>query len=186
MKTMQHKTCLHKGRFLTTMSIGGWEYVERNSAGGAVVICAKTPYNEIIFVEQFRPPVQCNTIELPAGLVGDVLNYVEGPEGIIAAAKRELIEETGWDSNHIEIQLTGPSSPGLSSEEISFVTAEDLFLVGPGGGVGSENISVHRVHVDNVYPWIKQKIASGCKIGPQLFCGLSLVHGKWIQNFFQD
>ena len=48
------------------------------------------------FVEQFRPPVGRQVIEIPAGLVGDDDSHPE--ETIADTARRELLEETGFEA----------------------------------------------------------------------------------------
>ena len=63
---------LHAGRWLTLKKRGRWEYVERNNPGGAVIIMAMTPDDRILFVEQYRVSILQKTIEMPAGLVGDL------------------------------------------------------------------------------------------------------------------
>ena len=63
---------LYQGRWLSLRRRGHWEYAERNNPGGAVIILAVTPDDNILFVEQYRVAVQKFTIEMPAGLVGDL------------------------------------------------------------------------------------------------------------------
>jgi ADP-ribose pyrophosphatase len=41
------------------------------------------------------------------------------------------------------VLLVGPTSSGMSNERIAFVRALDLVRVGDGGGVDSEDITVH-------------------------------------------
>ena len=59
-------------KHLRLVSRGGWSYVQRPNATGVVTIVPRTAEGKIIFVEQFRPPVQAPVIEFPAGLAGDV------------------------------------------------------------------------------------------------------------------
>ena len=81
-----------QGKYQRMMVRGTWEYVERAHAGGlAAIIIAVTPDDEVLFVEQFRVPLQALTIEMPAGLVGDI----HAGESIEVSAIRELEEETG-------------------------------------------------------------------------------------------
>ena len=68
----------------------GWSFVERTKASGVVCIAGCTKENKILLVEQYRPPVQCNVIELPAGLAGDEVEYAN--ESLENAARRELLE----------------------------------------------------------------------------------------------
>ncbi len=63
---------LYSGRFLNLVRRGKWEFVERHSATGVVGIVAVTDEGRLLLVEQFRPPLQKQVIELPAGLAGDI------------------------------------------------------------------------------------------------------------------
>src|SRR4249919_3776104 len=123
---------------------GDWEYAERIHADGlAVIIIAVTPENNLVLVEQFRIPINCKSIEMPAGLVGD-MHTDESPA---LSAERELLEETGWQANRIEILMTGPTSPGFSSERVCFARATELTRIHAGGGDAQEDIRVHEVPV---------------------------------------
>jgi ADP-ribose pyrophosphatase len=39
---------------------------------------------------------------------------------LAAAAKREFREETGFEAGTVEVVLTGPPSPGISDEVVTF------------------------------------------------------------------
>jgi ADP-ribose pyrophosphatase len=62
---------LHKGKYLNLVCDDNWEYVKRTNCSGIVVIVPKTKDGKVIFVEQFRRPVESQVIEWPAGLVND-------------------------------------------------------------------------------------------------------------------
>lgn len=51
-------------------------------------------------MEQYRIPVRARTIELPAGIIGDAPS--DAHESSVAAAHRELFEETGYAARRIE------------------------------------------------------------------------------------
>jgi ADP-ribose pyrophosphatase len=111
---MEDTITLHEGKWLRLKKRGHWEYAERTNEGGlAVIIIAATPENKIVFVEQFRVPVNCKTIEMPAGIVGDI----HAGESLELAAERELLEETGWLAHKIDYLLTGPSSAGTCARD---------------------------------------------------------------------
>jgi len=168
---------LYRGRWLTMRQRGRWEYVERNNPGGAVIILAVTPEDRVLFVEQYRVPILQRTIEMPAGLVGDLAEQ-EG-EGALIAAVRELEEETGYRCGRIEFIHEGPSSSGMSTEMIAFARARDLVKVGPGGGDESEDIIVHEVPRGEAGAWLFARAAEGYSIDPKLFAGLwFLEHGE--------
>jgi ADP-ribose pyrophosphatase len=161
---------LYQGRWLTLRKRGRWEYVERNNPGGAVIILAVTPQDRVLFVEQYRVAILQRTIEMPAGLVGDLADQAD--EGALLAAQRELEEETGYRCGRIEFVHEGPSSSGMSTEMIAFARAYDLVRVGPGGGDASEDITVHEVPRDQAGAWLFARAAEGYSIDPKLFAGL--------------
>src|SRR5690606_40405308 len=142
---------LHEGKWLRLCRRGRWEFAERTHAGGmAVIIVAATPDDRVLFVEQPRVPLGRRTIEMPAGLVGDQA----GEDTLEDAARRELVEETGWRPTHVEVLLVGPTSSGMSSERIAFVRATGLERVGPGGGDATEAIVVHEVPRAGAPAWL--------------------------------
>jgi ADP-ribose pyrophosphatase len=167
---------LHAGRWLTLKKRGRWEYVERNNPGGAVIIVAVTPEDKVLFVEQYRVSILQNTIEMPAGLVGDLDGQED--EDVLLAARRELEEETGYACGGIEFIHAGPSSSGMSTEMIAFVRARDLVKVGTGGGDETENIIVHEVPRLEAGAWLFARAAEGYSVDAKLFAGLWFVdHG---------
>lgn len=159
------------GQYLRLVRRGTWEYAERANASSAVIVVAVTPEDRILFVEQQRVPIQCATIEMPAGLVGDV----DATDTIEAAAARELEEETGWRAARVDLLMMGPSSAGMSTEMIAFARATGLTRVGPGGGDDSEDIRVHEVPRTEAAAWLHRKAAEGYSIDPKLYAGLFFV-----------
>jgi ADP-ribose pyrophosphatase len=105
---------------------------------------------------------------MPAGLVGDD----NAGDTLAEAARRELIEETGWEPERVDVLLTGPTSAGMSSERIAFVRATGLRKVGEGGGVGDEAIIVHEVPRTEAPAWLMQKGREGYELDLKLWAGL--------------
>jgi ADP-ribose diphosphatase len=163
---------LFAGRWLRLMRRGRWEFAERTNPGGGVIIMAVTSDDCIVFVEQWREAVHSKTIEMPAGLVGDLGNP---EETAIAAATRELTEETGYRANRVEFLMAGPSSAGMSNEIIAFVRAYDLVREHAGGGDSTENILVHEIPRADAARWLLQKSREGYSIDPKLFAGLYFI-----------
>ncbi|WP_243039345.1 NUDIX hydrolase [Dyella sedimenti] len=161
---------LYVGKWLSLRKRGRWEFAERNNPGGAVIILAVTPEDKVLFVEQYRVSILKNTIEMPAGLVGDL--HEHGDEDALLAAGRELEEETGYRCKRLQYVHEGPSSSGMSTEMITFVRAWELEKVGPGGGDETENIVVHEVPRREAGQWLFARAAEGYSIDPKLFAGL--------------
>ena len=166
------KHTLYEGDWLRLVRIGHWEACERTHGQGmAVIVIAVTPADEVLFVEQYRIPLGARTIEMPAGLVGD--DHAE--DTLVDAARRELIEETGWSAGRVEVLLTGPTSSGMSNERIAFVRARELVRVGEGGGVDDENIIVHAVPRAEAPAWLMRKRAEGYELDLKLWAGLWMI-----------
>jgi ADP-ribose pyrophosphatase len=164
------KTTLHTGKFLTLIKEGPWEYVNRVNARGAAVIVAVTDERKLLLVEQYRIPVHCRTIELPAGIIGDEAGRAD--ESLELAAKRELLEETGYAAKRIKFLTTGPSSGGLTSELVTLVLASGLKRVNAGGGIAHESIVVHEVRLQQAHRWLANKAKKGLLIEPKVYAGL--------------
>jgi ADP-ribose pyrophosphatase len=164
------KLTLCEGRFLRLLKVGHWEYVERTRATGVAIILAITPENKIILVEQFRVPVGKPVIELPAGLAGDTPGAET--EALATAAKRELLEETGYEANEMVRLTEGPPSAGLSSETVTFFHARNLRRVSAGGGAEDEDIQVHEIELSKVHDWLRDKSTQGRIIDPKVYAGL--------------
>jgi ADP-ribose pyrophosphatase len=166
------KHTLYEGQWLRLVKIGHWESCERTHGQGmAVIVIAVTPNDDVLFVEQYRIPLGARTIEMPAGLVGDD----HAQDTLADAARRELIEETGWSPGKVEVLLTGPTSSGMSNERIAFVRARELVQVSAGGGVDDENITVHAVPRAQAPAWLMQKQAEGFELDLKLWAGLWMI-----------
>ena len=166
------RTVLYEGDWLRLVRRGRWESCERTHGQGmAVIVIAVTPDDAVLFVEQYRVPLGARTIEMPAGLVGD--DHDE--DTLEDAARRELIEETGWEPGTVDVLLIGPTSSGMSNERIAFVRARGLKKVGAGGGVGSEDITVHAVPRHQAPAWLMRKHAEGFELDLKLWAGLWMI-----------
>ena len=164
---------LYKGKFLNMVREGRWEYCERVNNTGAVMVFACTPERKVLLVEEFRPPIGQRCLCFPAGLSGD-----EGPESDAAAARRELLEETGYEADTVEFLFHGPSSPGLTSESLSFFLATGLRRVAAGGGVESEDITVREAPLENIDAWLAAQVEQGIALDPRIYTGLYFLKNR--------
>jgi nicotinamidase-related amidase/8-oxo-dGTP pyrophosphatase MutT (NUDIX family) len=161
---------LGEGRFARLLSYRGWEWVERTNTSAAAVIVAITAQRQLLLVEQYRIPLGRRVIELPAGLVGDLAENKQ--EGLTEAARRELLEETGYEAGAIDYLLEGPTTPGLANEVYTLLLARDVRKVGPGGGDATEEIQVHVVPLDGIDAWLESKRREGVMISPKIYSAL--------------
>lgn len=113
---------------------------------GAVAVVALSGQNEILMIRQYRHPVKSFLWELPAGLLD-----VSG-ESKLAAAERELLEETGYRANFIEPLIDFFTTPGGNSESISIFLAKDLQHVG-------HDISLEGEEIDMDVEWVPLEMA---------------------------
>lgn len=155
-------------KFLRCIDRDGWFFVERPNASGVVTLVPVTDDGRLVLIEQYRPPVKRNVIELPAGLVGDEHEL----ETLEAAAHRELREETGYDAGRMSLLATCATSPGVTNEESNFFLATKLTKVGTGGGVQGEEIRVHEVALTDVRSWLAQREATGILVSMPVFVGV--------------
>lgn len=160
---------LYTGRHIATLAIGSWEYVTRKVKRPAVGIVAITDERKLVLVEQYRPPARRNVVELPAGLAGDVAGTEDEP--LLEAAKRELLEETGYVATKWTELTAGYTSPGLTDELVVLFLARGLQKQGSGGGDVNEEIIIHEVPVDHVFDWLQEH---NHQVSLKLFAGVYL------------
>ena len=166
---------LGEGHFVRLLEENGYEYAERKGCTGVISVVAVTDRDELVFVEQFRPAVGCRTIELVAGLAGD-----EGPESMEEAARRELLEEAGYDAPSLELLMVGPSAGGISTSRVHFYLARGAMKAHAGGGVEGENITVHVVPVSEAHGWLQARSQrDDMMVDPKVFMAIAVAHLGW-------
>jgi ADP-ribose pyrophosphatase len=163
---------LYEGRFIRVVKRGRWEYVERKKINGIVGIIAVTDGGKLVLIEQYRPPVDTTVIEIPAGLAGDSAEYAGEP--LESAARRELLEETGYEAARFTRLSDGTSSAGITSEVITMFLAEGLKKIGAGVGDGHEQITVHEVPLAQVHAWLVAQRARGAAVDFKVFAAVEM------------
>ena len=87
---------------------------------GAVAIVALNQDNEVLLINQYRHPVREYLWEIPAGLLD-----LPG-ESKLEAAKRELLEETGYIAESWSELIEFHTTPGGNNETIAIFLAREL------------------------------------------------------------
>jgi len=87
--------------------------------GGSVVVLAHMSDGRIVLVRQYRYPVRQYLWELTAG-------GLKPGEGPLAAARRELLEETGYRAKKLRHLFDFFPSPGILTEKMYLVEATEL------------------------------------------------------------
>lgn len=155
---MEIKT-LAEGKYLGLYSRGPWEFVARPNATGVVCILPIANNGDLVLIEQFRVPIQSRVVEIPAGLVGDEIEFAG--ESIADCAGRELLEETGYRAGTITPLLSSPTSPGMTTETTHFFAATELTRETEGGGTEHEDITVYHVPLADLTSWLDKKQSDG-------------------------
>lgn len=86
---------------------------------GAVAIIPITKDKKILFVEQYRKPLERSLVEIPAGK----METNEKPE---ITAVRELEEETGYTTKELIYVTSFYSSPGFANELLHIYMTDQL------------------------------------------------------------
>jgi len=158
--------------YVALVERSGWTFVTRPGVTGIVTVVAVTERDELVLVEQFRDPLDRPVLELPAGLVGDEAEH-EG-ESLETAARRELLEETGYTCEELTLLGEGATSPGITDEILTVFRAHGVRRVGEGGGVGGERITVHTVPLAGLRGWLASCEEEGAVVDLKLFGALHL------------
>lgn len=82
----------------------------------AVNVLAVTPAGELVLIEEYRHPTGQVLLACPGG-------YIDRNETPLQAARRELLEETGYEATSYQEIGSAYPYPGLSSQKITFVVA---------------------------------------------------------------
>jgi 8-oxo-dGTP pyrophosphatase MutT (NUDIX family) len=94
------------------------------------------------------------------------------------AARRELIEETGWSARMLQFLAEGPMSTGASTEILRTYLCTDLEHVGKAGGDDNEIIEVIEVPLTGVSEYLSAAQAGGTLVDLKVFGLVELARRK--------
>jgi ADP-ribose pyrophosphatase len=115
---------------------------------GAVMMLPLLDERTVLLVHQFRYPLGRHFIELPAG-------KLEPGEKPLATAKRELVEECGYQARRWRHLATLHPCIGYSDERIELYLARDLHHVGAGPDDG-EFVEVLPTPITRALEWVRE------------------------------
>jgi 8-oxo-dGTP pyrophosphatase MutT (NUDIX family) len=107
-----------------------------------VNVVAVTPNDEFVFVRQYRPGIGAVHYELPAGVV-------EEGEALEAAARRELLEETGFGGGTWSLLASLSANPALQNNMTTTFLAEGVESIRSSTPDQTEDLRVHLVKVSD-------------------------------------
>lgn len=115
---------------------------------GAVVVIAWLDKETIIMERQHRYPLGQDFFELPAG-------KIDGGEDRLIAAKRELLEETGYTAQTWKSLAVIHPCIGYSNEAMHLYAAEDLMWQGQSPDP-DELLDIISIKLSDALSWVRQ------------------------------
>jgi ADP-ribose pyrophosphatase len=124
-----------------------------------VNIIPLTPGEQVIMIEQWRHGTRSVHLETPGGL----MDAGETPE---QCARRELLEETGYEADRIIHLGTVHPNPAIQTNQQHYVVAKDCRKVAELSLDHAEDIAVRIIPLDAVHRMIERgQITHGIVIG---------------------
>jgi ADP-ribose pyrophosphatase len=138
---------------------------------GAVGIVALDDDGKIVLVNQYRPAIGARLDELPAGLLD-----VDG-EPALAAAKRELAEETRLEADTWDLLIDLHSSPGFSNEAVRIYLARGLTATGGDFDAEHEELTM-TAYREPLSEAVRRVLSGGITNASAVAGILAAVHGR--------
>lgn len=139
---------------------------------GAVVVIGVLDDGKLLFESQFRYPLQRDFLELPAG-------KIDAGEAIETTARRELLEETGYEAG--EWRYLGVMHPciGYSDERIEIFLARRLRKIAEPSLDHNEFLDVLSLSLEEAVLAIREGRLTDAKTVTALFWAEKVLSGAW-------
>jgi len=113
-----------------------------------VNVIALTPDGQLVLVRQFRFGIDTFSLEIPGGMI-------DRGEDPVAAAVRELREETGYAGASARLLGSVHPNPAIQSNRCHLVLVESAVRSGAVQWDHDEEIAVSTAPVDDVFAWAR-------------------------------
>lgn len=131
-----------------------------------------TADERVILVRQYRYPIDQTILELPGGII----EKGEDPE---AAAKREMVEETGYTSDDIEFLMQSAPNPAVNNNTAYFFLARNAVPTLSTNPDLFEDIDIVSFSKQEFIQLVKEnQLLHGVQVGPAY---AALVKLGWLQ-----
>lgn len=138
---------------------------------GAVAVLAVDDRERVLLIRQYRHPVGMRLLELPAGLLD---NHGESP---LAAAQRELAEETDLQASEWALLTEFYTTPGSNTEAVRVYLARGLSATPEFDRTGEEaDLELCWVRLDDAVDAVLDR-----RIGNAIAC-ISLLAAQALRN----
>jgi ADP-ribose pyrophosphatase len=153
---------------LLNLNGNSYSYYTLMTKAPAVIILATTKDNEMIFIEEYRHPIGTTLLSCPGG-------YLDEGEEPLEAAKRELLEETGYAAQQFVLMGSAYPYAGISDQKLYYVWAQNAYKKAEPTPEPSESMSVLSVTDQQLHEWIN----AGKNVDGNL-CTALFYHGRKI------
>ncbi len=168
---VERSEIVFQGRFIRVRrdynERGVWESVELDGHTKTAIVIALTENGEVVLEKHYRFPVDSYVIELPAGLVDD-----EDPE---ECARRELLEETGYEARKLIPLFRGVICQGLTKMEAHYFYAPNVRRVADQNLEPTEDIEILLVPKEQIDDFLFN-LPDGLVLGANVLSALYALH----------
>ncbi len=138
---------------------------------GAVLIIPVLGNGNLLFERQFRYPLRCSFLELPAG-------KIDPHETTLETGQRELLEETGYSANQWQLLATLHPCIGYSDERILIYLATGL-TPGHHRRDEDETLELLELSLDEAMQAMRKGEITDGKTMVALFWAEKMLRGDW-------